>query len=166
MNTKTILLIIAGLLLAIGIFKPDLSQLGINNNKPVVVEIDELDLSPPPESLKLKADDVVRALSVNADRKVDGLRLAKLFNDMAILISLDGENEVIKNTEEIRQANKLAGLMLRLDIKNKYENLAESAQALILESIGDDQVLLTPELRQKAVEGFKALAWACKQGAK
>lgn len=165
MNTKTSLLIIGALLLAVGIFKPNLCQLC--GNESVVVDVENLDLATPSsEKLKIKAKDVIKALSVNNDRKVDGIRLAKLFNDMATLIKLDGEDEVIKNTEEIRQANKLAGLMLKLNIKNKYENLGESAEALVLEAIGDDNVLLNSELREKAVEGFQALAWACKEGAK
>jgi hypothetical protein len=94
------------------------------------------------------------------------LRLAYLYNDMATLVGLDGDSEVIKNTEEIRQANRLAGLMLRLDIKGKYEDLPEAAQALVLTAIGDDNVLLNKDLRDKAVEGFKALSWACLQGSK
>ena len=85
---------------------------------------------------------------------------------MATLIELDSKNEVIRNTEEIRQANRLAGAMLKLDIKGKYEDLPETAQALVLEAIGDDNVLLNKELRSKAVEGFKALAWACYEGSK
>ena len=56
--------------------------------------------------------------------------------------------------------------MLKLDIKGKYEDLPETAQALVLEAIGDDNVLLNKELRAKAVEGFKALAWACYEGSK
>ena len=81
---------------------------------------------------------------------------------------LEKEKDIkkIKNTEEIRQANKLAGLMLRLDIKGKYEDLPEAAQALVLTAIGDDNVLLNPDLRAKAVNGFKALAWACNEGSK
>jgi hypothetical protein len=161
---KTGLLIFALALLGIGILKPDLSFF----NKPVspsaVVELDVKEPESP--ELKEKADAVVKALSANSDRKTDGLRLAYLYNDMATLVGLDGKDEVIKNTEEIRQANKLVGLMLRLDIKGKYEDLPESAQALVLTAIGDDNVLLNDDLRAKAVEGFKALSWACLQGSK
>jgi len=165
MSTKTLVLIIASILLAIGIFKPDLSSLGIHNNV-VVVDTEHLNLDPPSENLLPYAKDVIKALSTSKDRKVDGVRLAKLYNDMATLIELNGENEAIKTTEEIRQANRLTGLMLQLDIKNKYTDLAEAAQVLIVEAIGDDNVLLNNELRAKAVDGFKALAWGCNEGAK
>ena len=84
--------------------------------------------------------------------------------DLATLVSLDGEDCIIKNTEEIRQANRLAGIMLKLDMKGKYENLAEAGTNLIKAAIGDDSVLLDDSLREKAVEGFNALAWACYMG--
>jgi hypothetical protein len=85
---------------------------------------------------------------------------------MATLISLDGEDLVIRNTEEIRQANSLSGLMLKLDMKGKYPDLANAAKDLIVTAVGDDNVDLDKELRNNAVLGFKALAWACNEGAK
>jgi hypothetical protein len=85
---------------------------------------------------------------------------------ISTLISLDGENEAIKNTEEIRQSNKLIGPMLKLDIKGKYPELAKASQDLIVSVIGDDVLLLDKDLRIKASEAFKALAWAYNEGAK
>jgi hypothetical protein len=167
MNNKW-LLIVAAVLVAIGIFKPSLENINIPlGPKPQVVVVDELNLPEPktPE-LRVKANDVIQALSISADRKTDAKRLAGLYNDMATLISLTNENEVIKNTDEIRQANRLAGLMLKLDIKGKYPDLPKAAQSLVIEAIGDDHVLLNEELREKAVDGFKALAWACYEGSK
>jgi hypothetical protein len=163
MNNK-VLWIVAGLLILIGIVKPNLSN--FIDNKPAVVVVDDLNLVQPSEQLKDKASSVIKALSINSDRKTDGKRLASLYNDIATLISLDGDDMVIKNTEEIRQANRLAGLMLRLDIKGKYPDLPKAAQALVVMAVGDDQVLLSSELRTKAVESFKALAWACNEGSK
>ena len=166
MNSKNLLLLIASLLIAIGIFKPNLSNF-LDSTRPSVNVVDNLDLvAPASEELLAKSNDVIKALSSNSDRKIDGKRLASLYNDMAILISLDGENEVIKNTEDIRQSNRLAGLLLHLDIKGKYPDLPEAAKALIVQSIGDDNVLLNKELRENAVNGFKALAWACNEGSK
>lgn len=163
MNFKYPLLGAGILLVAFGVLKPDLAHI----NRPVAVDCDSVELErPSSEVLRSKANDVIKALSVNSDRKIDGKKLARLYYDMAMLISLDGENQVIKNTEEIRQANKIAGLMLNLDIKGKYRDLPEAAQALVLQAIGDDQVLLNNDLRAKAVEGFKALAWACNEGSK
>lgn len=163
MNKK--LLILAGLLLAIGLFKPSF----INNlfvKTPVAVVNETEFVAPTSEILKTKSNDVIRALSANRDRIIDGKKLAKLYNDISTLISLDGEDQVITNTEEIRQANRLSGAMLKLNIKGKYPDLPEAAKSLIVETIGDDQVLLNNDLRAKAAEAFKVLAWACNEGSK
>ena len=166
MNLKILLLLIGSILLGIGIFKPNINLLNNPSPSPVVI-VDDSDLSEPTdEKLKLKAKDVIKALSSSNDRKIDGKRLASLYSDLANLVSLDGEDQIIKNTEEIRQSNRLTGLILKLNIKGKYEDLPEAAQALILTAIGDDHVPLTSDLRAKAVEGFKALAWACNEGSK
>jgi len=165
MNTKTLLLGLAFVLIGIGLFKPDLGSL-VNRPRPPVVDIEELS-APAREGLKTKADEVVRVLKEgDPDRKADGKRLASLYVDLATLVTLDGDDEVIKNTEEIRQANRLAGTMLKLDMKNKYPKLAETCKAVMVEAIGDDSVALNKESRVQAAEGFKALAWACQQGAK
>jgi hypothetical protein len=164
MNNK-LLLVIAGILVILGLFKPDLSSF-INRPKPVVIDIAELS-APVGEGLRTKANEVVRILKDgDSDRKIDGKRLSSLYLDIATLVELDGDDEVIKNTEEIRQANRLAGTMLKLDMKNKYKKLAEASKAVIVEAIGDDSVPLNKESRMKAAEGFKALAWATQEGAK
>ena len=35
-----------------------------------------------------------------------------------------------------------------------------------MSAVGDDVIVLSKELRAKAVEGFNALAWACNEGSK
>ena len=164
MNTKNLVLGLAALLIVVGLFKPDLSKL-INvspKDNTVAVEVEK------PSNVEIldECQDVIDALKEDNDRKTDGVRLASLYNDLATLVSLDGEDLVLKNTEEIRQANKLAGVMLRLDIKGKYPKLAKATNSVIVSSIGDDSIMLDAKLRQGAVDGFKALAWACAQGSK
>jgi hypothetical protein len=161
MNNKNILLGIAAILIAIGLFRPNFDSLlskpeSVNN----VVFVE------PKEDYKDYVSEVIGALSADPDRKIDGKRLASMANDIATLVSLDGENETIKNTEEIRQINKLIGPMLKLDIKGKYPKLAQASQNLIVSAIGDDAVLLDKELRIKSSEAFMALAWAYNEGAK
>jgi len=160
MNNK-IILIIAGLLILIGLLQPNFGGL---LSRPQ--SIDSVVLVEPNESLKPAVSAIVDALSTDSDRKVDGKRLASIANDISTLIALDGENEAIKNTEEIRQINKLVGPMLKLDIKGKYPELAKASQDLIVSAIGDDVLLLDKDLRIKASEAFKALAWAYNEGAK
>jgi hypothetical protein len=163
MNQKNILLGLAALLIVVGLLKPEFSNI-LDPNKPVTVDVLELP-APTDESVKKEADDVV-ALLKEAGAKSDARRLRDLYIDLARLVELDGENEVIKSTEEIRQANSLAGVMLRLDIKGKYPDLAKETKEVVVTSIGDDQILLSKELRAKAVEGLNALAWACNMGSK
>lgn len=161
MKLKYILLICGALLVLVGLIKPDLSALIPANNIPTNTILIEAPLD---ANVRKEAEELMVLLkSFGSSAKDDSLRLRDLYLDLSTLISLDGENQVVKNTEEIRQANSLAGVMLRLDIKNKYTNLAKEAKDVMVASIGDDQVLLSPELRIKAVEGFKALAWACNE---
>jgi len=161
---KNLVLLLATILIIIGLFKPDFASIintsPTNNVSTVVVS--------KPSNIELldECQDVVNALKKNSDRKYDGLRLASLYNDLATLISLDNEDMVVKNTEEVRQANKLAGVMLKLDIKGKYPELAKSTNAVIVASLGDDSLMLDDKLREQAVDGFKALAWACIEGTK
>ena len=163
MNQKNILLGLAALLILVGLLKPEFSNI-LGPNRPAVVDVLELP-APTDEAVKKEADDVVTLLK-EAGAKGDAKRLRDLYIDLAKLVELDGEDEVIKSTEEIRQANSLAGVMLKLDMKGKYPDLAKEAKEVVVASIGDDQILLSKELRAKAVEGLNALAWACNQGSK
>ena len=165
MKSQKALLLVAVVLVCIGVFKPNIPAWKFTPNVTPVVDAIVVDKPSDPIVLE-KCQDVIMALKNNGDHKTDGKRLASLYLDLALLIELDGDNEVIKNTEEIRQANGLSGLMLRMDIKNKYPNLADAAKSVIVSSIGDDNVLLDPELRTKSAQAFRSLAWACNEGAK
>lgn len=163
-QTKTILLIGVALV-AWGLFGSQIKNIVNNNNVPAVVDVLELS-SPSDENVKKEAQEVVDLLRKSSGNKNEYKKLRDLSLDLGQLIKLDGEDMVIKNTDEIRQANSLAGLMLRLDIKGKYPTLAKEAKEVIVASIGDDNVNLTPELRVKAVDGFNALAWAYNEASK
>lgn len=122
---------------------------------------------PSDENLKIACSEVINILrNGDSTRVSDGRRLSDLYCDMARLVELDGENVVIKTTEEIKQANSLSGLMLRMDMKGKYPNLAEAAKKVIVAGIGDDATTLDSKLRSRAVESFMALSWACNEGSK
>ena len=165
LNSKSLLLILAAILIFVGLVKPDLSS--IVKPKPSVV--DNIVVVTPPESKELreKCQPVIDALrSGSSDRKQDAKRLSELYMDLATLIELDGEDEVVKNTEEIRQANSLSGVMLRLNIKGAYPGLTEATNKLLMSQIGDDMVPLDENLRGQAIKAFTALAWACLEGSK
>lgn len=161
-----LLLLLGAILVAVGIFKPDLTRI-IPNPSPVVV-VDNVELKAPSDpELRSKAQKVTEILSQGtASSKYDAGKLRDLYIDLATLINLDGENEVVKNTEEVRQANSLTGVMLRLDLKGKYDNLSSACNDVVVTSIGDDNINLTPELRTKTADSFMALAWACNEATK
>lgn len=163
MNNKTLILIMGCVLLFVGLVKPDFSNIiPSRNNTPIIVVTE-----PMSDDLKQLCEPVINALQNGGSSRVhDGRRLSSLYMDLASLIELDGDNQVIKNTEEIRQANRLSGVMLRLNIKDKYPNLGSAANAVVVQSIGDDILILDNDLRTKAVDAFRALAWACNEGSK
>lgn len=165
MNNKKILLIIGCGLLGLGLF----NKLPWFNGDPIRpnVSIDISDIKSPSDDVKKEALEVVQIFkNAGSSSRNDAIKLRDLYLDLAKLISLDGEETVIKNTEEIRQANSIAGAMFRLDAKNKYPNLAQKAKDVVVSLVGEDQVNLSPELRNKAVEAFNVLAWACNEGTK
>lgn len=163
MNKKILLALGLGLLV-VGLVKPNLSN---PLSKPESV-VDTIVVVTPPSDEKIKqaAESVVSILKESGVSIANCRRLSSLYCDMARLVELDGEDMVIKNTEEIKQANSLSGLMLRLDIKGKYPKLAEAAKAVVVAGVGDDSVSLDSALRAKAVESFMALSWAFNEASK
>lgn len=162
MNNK-VLLIIGAVLLVFGLVRPTFN---LPINKPID---NSIVVVTPPSDLEVRdlCKPIIEALkSGGSSRTKDAQRLSDLYMDLSTLIELDGENEVIKTTEEIRQANSLTGLMLRLNIKGSYPGLSEASQSFITSQIGDDVVTLDNNLRTKSVNAFRALAWACNEGSK
>lgn len=169
MMKNRILLTIGLALLCVGIFKPDLSKIWPVNNVPVSSTIENYITTPPTDNVLLEqAKNLVIVLSGSdhPDKKLDFLKLSSLYRDLSVLISLDSEDTVIKDTASIREANSLSGTMLKLNLKNKYKQLAELNRALVIAGIGNDDVMLDKEKRQKAVEVFEALSWAYYEGSK
>lgn len=162
MNNK-VLLGIGVLLCLVGLLKPNLNSIINKPHNPTnAVVVDK----PSDADILTAATKVVDILRNNNASSDDCLRLSGLYYDMAQLISLDGDKQLVRNTEEVRQANRISGLMLRMNINDKYPNLASAMNTVVVTSMGDDNVPLTPELRKKATDAFSALSWACTQGAK
>jgi hypothetical protein len=161
MNKKLLLSIAVGLVL-LGLFKPNFSNIiPARNESTVTILVEE-----PTNEVTLEAcKKVTQVLSSGPNPKKDALDLASLYSDVARLIELDGEDMVIKNTEEIASVNKIAGSLLKLNLKGKYDNLATSCEEVVKSVVGNDNVPLDNDLRKQAVVAFKNLAWACKKGA-
>lgn len=166
MSTKKILLLIGAALVLVGFLKPDLSSI-LPNSRPATVDVMEL-TEPTDTVLKKEADEVVALLQkLNAKSDVAKFRkLRDLYLDLARLVELDGEDTVIKNTDDIRQANSISGVMLRLDMKDKYADLKKELNDVMVSGIGDDSLNVSSELRTKGVDSFLALAWAINEGVK
>lgn len=164
-NKKYITIIIGLVLIGFGLLKPDLSKLlsPIQNRVSVVDIVVE---APNSKETKDACNLVISALKNGPNAKVDGLNLAALYSDIAKIIELKNSSEVIKSTDELSKVNRIAGALLQLNLKDKYDNLSESCDAVIKSVIGDDSVPLDDDLRNKAVIAFKNLAWACKEGSK
>ena len=161
-----ILLGLGSILVAFGLLKPDLNSIiNLPNNPSNISCVTD---APADDNLLAKSRVVVDILqsSNESGKKRDCLKLTSLYCDLATLIELDGDDKIITDTLSIREANALSGKMLRLNIKDKYPNLAEASKEVIVAGIGDQDISLTPELRQKAAESFRALSWAFYQGSK
>lgn len=168
MKKESLLFYVGVALVAFGILKPDISNLSnVLKVNPISPNISVTVSAPTDQALLGLCQPVIDSLkSGPSSRNIDGKRLSSLYADMATLIELDNDSLVIKNTEEIRESNSLAGHMLKLDMKGKYSNLAQACNNLVKQTIGEDNIVLSPELRSKSVSAFKALAWACYEGSK
>ena len=168
MNNKW-LLALAAALVYVGIAKPDLSSINLPLSNNSVCNLDTYVKDAPSDiNLLNNARAVVDILKASSDstRKADCSKLSSLYADMSLLIELDGDDKVIKDTANIKEANSLAGKMLRLNVKDKYPGLAEAAKNLIVSQIGEDDIILDNDLRSKAVNSFRALSWAFYEGSK
>ena len=90
----------------------------------------------------------------------DASKAAKFFLDFADVISRD--DSILKTTEDIREGYiRAETLMLqKTEMVGKYPGFGEAKDNILAEVLGLDRVLLTSEKRSKAVEVFKAMAWA------
>ena len=161
-----LLLGIGVVLIILGIFKPSYT---LSIFQPSCPTIGNYVVDEPVDGILLeKAQYIIEIMqsSKESTRYLDCLRLSTLYADIAILIELNDQDQVITNTAEIRQANILAGKMLRLNIQNKYPNLAKACQDLVYAAIGDNDVVLDSQLRSKAAAAFRALSWAFYESSK
>lgn len=168
MSQNKALLIIGIILLLIGFFKPDVSSF-IPVGPTVVAPSNNCVIDAPADQNILEKAIIVKDIlleSNDSTRKTDATKLSSLYCDIATLIELDNEEMVIKDTATIKEANSLCGKMLRLNIKDKYPNLANASKEVVVAAVGEDDVLLDNDTRIKAVEAFRALSWAFYEGSK
>lgn len=165
MNNK-VLLIIAVALIGLGIMKPDWNWPVVSIDTPVVIERELKPLKPNDKEVLELCNQVIEVLK-NGDGnvKLDAPRLRDFYLDLATIYQLDEKEGIIKTTEDIRNANSMAGHMLRMDLNKKYEGYNAACSAVVASQIGTKNIVLDKEIRTKAVQAFLYLAWAC-DGAK
>lgn len=163
MKDKAIL-IFGGLLILLALIKPELSWI---KPDPSPAPTDIVIVEDINEETKKLVQPVVDAFKNGPnDRLVDGKKLSNLFSDMATLVNLTDSDQVVKTTNEVREANKLSGNMLKLNLVSKYPNLKQACNNFMITMIGNDDLPLNSDLRKKTVDAFNALAWACNEGSK
>tara|TARA_B100001778_G_scaffold89916_1_gene73294 strand:- start:815 stop:1312 length:498 start_codon:yes stop_codon:yes gene_type:complete len=164
---KNSVILFAGVLLVLfGCFGEQITNSVFSPNIPVV-EGYVVD-APANKELLDKARVIIDILNDSNDSttRMDCLKLSSLYSDLATLVELDADDQVVKDTATIKEANGLSGKMLRLDIKDKYPGLAEASKDLVVTSIGEDDVALDKDTRSNAVDAFRALSWAFYEGSK
>jgi hypothetical protein len=174
--SKSFVLVIGVVLIAVGVFKPDLSNLLPNNGGGDSVVVPSVEFAEPTDpNLMASALKVADALKIGENHKEDGLALAKLYHDIARLIELDGDNEIVKTTTEIAEVNSVAGRLMNLQLRGQYPDLAKAAKSLVVNALNGevdaeesevDVAVLNAESRSVAVAAFDALAWGCFEGSK
>jgi hypothetical protein len=164
---KNIVLGLGIVLIAVGVFKPDLSNLLPKGGSTVTVPAV---LVSEPTDPELLASALKVAEALKGGDKADALALSGLYSDIAKLVGLEGKEEVVKTTSELVEVNSVAGSLMNLNLKGKYPNLAPAAKELISKAFGGDEGLdvsvLNADSRKVAVASFEALAWGCAEGGK
>lgn len=164
---KNVVLVLGVALIAVGVFKPDFSNLIPKGGSTVTVPVVSVQEPTDPELL---ASALKVAAALKGGDKNDALALSGLYSDIAKLVGLAGSEEVVKTTSELVEVNSVAGSLMNLKLKGKYPDLAPAAKELISKAFGGDEGLdvavLNDESRKVAVAAFEALAWGCAEGGK
>lgn len=163
MQNKLLLSIGIGLIV-LGLYNSNVIKIpSTNNNQCRALSIAE----PSDPELRALVEPIIDILkSGSDDRKIDGCRLAELYRDMSILIGLDQEDNIIDNTNTIKNANALSAKLLKINLNNKYPDLANTCDNVIKQYVSENDVSLDEELKTKAANAFLALSWAFLQGSR
>jgi hypothetical protein len=118
----------------------------------------------PTKEMKKTVQPVVKVVaSMSA---IDRLWLKHIYENAATVMDIDAEigDPVVATTSGLRGFHvailKFIWAGLAGNPPGKYEDLQEAIDTVMNEVIGDEHKSLTPEMRQKAAEVFRAIAWA------
>jgi len=141
------------LLISLAFFLASCNLYGPTSNGPPVVP------GPgpsPAESLKTL---VTPLRGIISDEKDAGIA-SQFFLDFADVVERDVE--IVKSTQQLRAGYIRAETLLlqRTDMVGRYPGFGAAKDAVLKQVLGLENVSLTAEKRSKAVEAFKAIAWA------
>ena len=104
-------------------------------------------------------------IAILKNHREDGLRLSAFYAAVADVLTRD-QGEVIKTTLQLRELHRRAGLLAfqRTEIVGKYPGLSDAIDKVLVDQVGLDNVTMDSAHRAKAIDAFKALAWACGGG--
>lgn len=86
--------------------------------------------------------------------------LVPFYRDFADILRRD--ETIVRTTGDIREAYTRAGRLAfqRTGLQDRTAGLGEKVDSALAKAIGLQNVSLTPELRERAVAAFEAIAWA------
>ena len=116
----------------------------------------------PSESL---AAAVAPIQSILAAQKEDGRTIATFYLSLADVVARD-QGRVIRSAADLREVNRRAGALMfqQTGMTGKYPALATAIEKVLADVVGLENTLLDDSRRTKAVEAFRAIAWAAGGG--
>ena len=156
--SKTTRLVLALILCVSAIYGEQIIEF-IKNNVEIVDDTPSVNVVEPSLTYKEVVKDVV---SINIE-SADAKQISDFFSELADVVNDDPG--FIRTTGNFREFNMKAGGLnfAGLELKNKYPNLGEEIDAVIISGIGSEDQTLTDSKRSELVKSLDAIAWAVHQ---
>ena len=155
--SKQFRLILAGILIAVGLFGEQILEFAKNNVD--IVNTPSVDISEPDLSYKTLVEPIVK---MDIDSK-DAKQISDFFVTLSDVVELDPG--FVDTTEKFMVFNKTSGGLnfSGLEMKNKYEKLGENIDMVIAATIGLENVPMTAKVRKDLCDCLDAIAWSVNQ---
>lgn len=136
--------------------------------KPIIealqgTEVTPVDTKPEVIEPSLTNKTLVKELILLDIDKKDKTQLRDYFFTLSDVV--ETEPGLIQTTEQFKNFNSIAGQLnfTGLDLKDKYTNLGESIDEIIIATLGKENADFTPEARTSLVNVLDAIAWSFNQ---
>ena len=156
--SKTVRLILAAVLCVSAIFGEQIIEF-IKNNIEIVDNTPSVDVVEPSLTYKEVVKDIV-AINIKSE---DAKQISDFFSELADVV--DADPGFIRTTGNFREFNMTAHSLnfAGLELKDKYPNLGEEIDEVIISSVGSEDQTLTDAKRSGLVKCLDAVAWAVHQ---